>query len=143
MIYAIDGRIKNKAVLDFYIPALIKALGLNRLSKPLVEIEFKNKVSAYGYCEGDRDYVKITIAKKCPVTGRKLGFIEMMQTLAHEMVHARQFLRGELVAEGVWKWKGRNGADYKYENQPWEKEAYRLEKVLFQDCFPFHIKFTN
>ena len=143
MIYAIGGLVKNEAVLDYSVPALIKALGLSRLRKPLLEIDFVNKLDAYGLCEGDRDYAKITIAKKCPVTGRKLGFTEMMHTLAHEMVHARQFLRGELVAEGAWKWKGRNADGYEYDNQPWEKEAYRLETELFHTCFPFHLPFNN
>lgn len=143
MLYLIEGRVKNEAVLSEYIPALIKALGLNRLRKPVIEIEFVNRLDAYGYCEGSRDYAKITIVKKCPSTGRKLGFIEMMNVLAHEMVHARQFLRGQLVAEGAWKWKGRNADGYEYENQPWEKEAYRLEKELFHECFPFHLPFNN
>lgn len=144
MLVAFDGRIKNEIlVADHYVPALIKALGLSRLRKPLLEIDFTNKCEAFGLCEGDRDYAKITISKKCPVTGRKLGFTEMMYTLAHEMVHARQFLRGQLVAEGAWKWKGRNADGYEYDNQPWEKEAYRLEKELFQDCFPFHLPFNN
>ena len=53
-----------------------------------------------------------------------------MNCLAPEMVRARPFLRGRLVAEGVWK-KGRNADGYEYDNQPWEKEAYRLEKELF------------
>ena len=71
--------------------------------------------------------------------------ISILQTLAHEMVHARQFLRGQLDAEGSngWVWKGRNAGGFEYENQPWEKEAYRLEKTLFVKCFPFEMKFTN
>ena len=63
-----------------------------------------------------------------------------MQALAHEMVHARQFLRGQLTAEGGFAWKGRKADGYDYMNQPWEKEAYRLERELFLDCFPFDEK---
>ena len=39
--------------------------------------------------------------------------------------------------------KGKKGEGWKYENQPWEKEAYKLEKELFMECFPHMAKFTN
>lgn len=143
MDYYLSGQIKNLAVVEEYLPKLIKGLGMHRLRKPYIEVEFVNKLDAFGLCEGDKDYAKISIARKCPVSGRKLGFVEMMQCLAHEMVHARQFIRGELEAEGAWKWKGRNADGYEYDNQPWEKEAYRLERELFLDCFPHHAEFKN
>ena len=54
----------------------------------------------------------------------------MMQTLAHELVHAKQYLRGELCGYSMRR-KGRKPRNYKYENAPWEKEAYRLEEELF------------
>jgi hypothetical protein len=143
MDFYIEGKIRNEAIVRMYMESLVKALELNRLRKPHIEVEFVNKLGAFGLCSGDRDEVKISIAKKCPATGRRLTFLEMMQTLAHEMVHARQFLRGQLSAEGAWKWKGRNADGYDYENQPWEKEAYRLEKTLFGEQFPFYLPFKN
>jgi hypothetical protein len=142
----IEGRIANQPVVEEFILNLVKELGMNRLRNPWIDVQFTNKdIGAYGLCNGDNDYAEIQIAKKCPETGRKFGFIEMMQTLAHEMVHARQFIRGQLDAEGAkgWKWKGRNAEGFQYENQPWEKEAYRLEGQLFLKCFPFEAKFTN
>lgn len=143
MIYMMSGKIRNVKVVDHFVVNLINKLSMNRLQKPWIEIDFVNNLDAFGLCEGDKDYAKITIAKKCPVTGRKLGFMEMMQTLAHEMVHARQFIRGQLVADGAWKWKGRNADGYEYENQPWEKEAYRLEKELLMEAFPWNMEFKN
>ena len=139
----IEGQIRNREVVNVYVDLLIKGLGMNKLRKPYVYIKFVNNLEALGFCEGDRDYAEITIAKKCPITGRKLGFIEMMQTLAHEMVHARQFIRGQLDSAGGWVWKGRKAEGFEYENQPWEKEAYRLEKTLFMDCFPHNLEFKN
>ena len=55
-----------------------------------------------------------------------------MQTLAHEMVHAKQFLRKELDGN---LWKKRNYDNVKYDDQPWEKEANRLEERLYKRCF--------
>lgn len=144
MYYVVESKIKNDHVVDQYVENLIKELGLNRLRNPILTVKFVNNLDALGYCDGEKgEYASIQIAKKCHDTGRKLGFIEMMMTLAHEMVHARQFLRGQLSGIGTWKWKGRNADGYEYENQPWEKEAYRLEKDLFVKCFPHHAKFVN
>lgn len=144
MDFAIQGQIRNKRVVNFFVQNLIRELGMTRLRKPTIVIHFVNKCEAFGLCDGEKNsYAVIHIAKKCPVTGRKLGFIEMMQTLAHEMVHARQFIRGQLNNEGGWAWKGRRADNFEYENQPWEKEAYRLEKTLFMDCFPHSTNFTN
>ena len=141
--FYIEGQVKNQEVVRTYIANMIKTLGLGRLRKPYINVRFTNKCDAYGLCEVDREYAEITIERKCHITGEKMTFMEQMGTLAHEMVHARQFLRGQLSAEGAWKWKGRNAENFKYENQPWEKEAYKQEKVLFQCCFPWDQPFTN
>ena len=43
---------------------------------------------------------------------------DILRTLAHEMVHARQFLRGELTCEGGFAWKGNNASEFKYKDHP-------------------------
>lgn len=145
MDFAVTGQIKNKRLVEFYVKQMIKELGMNRLRKPVIHIKFVTHADgADGLCDGEKNkYAEILIARKCPHTGRKFGFVEMMQTLAHEMVHARQFIRGQLFNQGGWAWKGRNADGYEYQNQPWEKEAYRLEKELFMECFPHFAEFTN
>jgi hypothetical protein len=60
---------------------------------------------------------------------------EMLRNLAHEMVHAKQYLKGELCVD-VQSWKGirfesKLGYDYDV-NAPWEKEAYRKESFLYK-----------
>ena len=60
---------------------------------------------------------------------------EMLRNLAHEMVHAKQYLKGELCVD-VQSWKGvrfksKLGVDYDV-NAPWEKEAYRRENLLYK-----------
>ena len=142
--FGIEGAVKNKELTWVYTAALMKALKIDRFKQRSVTITFKNDIGgAEGLCEGDKDYADIQIAKKCPVTGRKLGYIEMMKTLAHEMVHARQFLRGQLTCDGGFAWKGRKADGFEYMNQPWEKEAYRLEDELFIKVFPFEASFTQ
>lgn len=142
----IEGRVKNKVIVGYFINQLIKGLGLSRLRKPMIIVKFETNCEggAMGLCDGVQgEYAEIRIARQCPLTGRKIGFIEMMQTLAHEMVHAKQFLRGELFNEGGWAWKGRKADGYEYENQPWEKEAYKLEGELFMEHFPHFAPFNN
>ena len=50
-------------------------------------------------------------------------------TLAHEMVHVKQFARGELDS-GLTRWKSRSHANTEYADQPWEKEARKLQYKL-------------
>ena len=57
---------------------------------------------------------------------------EIAQTLAHELVHVKQFIRKELNAD-MDRWKrDRIPADVMipYRSQPWEIEAYEMEGWL-------------
>lgn len=58
--------------------------------------------------------------------------VEILQTLAHEMVHVKQFAAGELD-DGQTKWKGdRIDSDrMDYYSLPWEIEAFGLEVGMF------------
>lgn len=130
----IEGRHRHQDVVSEYVDRLCKALEINRLQRVII-ITFKSRLDndAQGLCVGEKECAGISIGTK------NNPFLLQMQALAHEMVHAKQFLREELSAEGVWKWKGRNADNYAYTNQPWEKEAYKLEKELFMSCFPFEL----
>jgi hypothetical protein len=63
----------------------------------------------------------------------------MIETLAHEMVHVKQDVRGEKQEryKGGYKllWKGKDHTKTPYSKQPWEREAYRLEKKLVKEYF--------
>ena len=135
---------RNRRVVEIYMFNLINALGMGRLRKPTIEVSFERGLDALGYCTGERTEASIEIAIRCPVDGSKISFLDQMRTLAHEMVHARQYIRGQLGSDGGnWEWKGKSAKNYKYENQPWEKEAYGLESALFMTCFPFSAEFKN
>ena len=56
----------------------------------LTECDNKN----YALCWGDREEVEIELARKSG--DKKFTLDEMMLNLAHELVHAKQFIRGEL-----------------------------------------------
>lgn len=62
--------------------------------------------------------------------------VQQMRTLAHEMVHAKQFVEGELVRcdDRHYSWGEGICLDIKrisYYSRPWEKEAHKLGNLLY------------
>lgn len=127
MFIHIPSHIKQKDRVLEYVSRLCKELKIHKLRKPEITIHFKSVLAddAWGYCHGDSTDIEIEINRTIP-------FEDQMQTLAHEMVHAKQFLRKELNGN---LWKKRNYDHREYEEQPWEKEANKLEEKLYKRCF--------
>ena len=139
----IEGRVKNKKLVYSWVGMLLNILKIDRLNRDL-EIEFVTECDgrALGYCWGDKDEVTIQISRES--FGRKLSFLEMMKCLTHEMVHARQIFRKQLINNGVHRtWNGESADHYDYKDSPWEVEAYELEEKIFNEWFPFHAPFKN
>lgn len=80
------------------------------------------------HAQCDYDYSgKITI----DIDAKTHDYI-VLAVLAHEMVHARQYLDGRLSEKkGLRLWKGAKvPASMSYVNEPWEREAMRKEVIL-------------
>ena len=100
--------------------------------------DLKKKEQAYGYChivDDDLDkprefMIELDASMKHP-------FDQILIWLAHEMVHLKQFVRGELFdyefGKSQWKSRVYNVARTAHDDQPWEREAYRLEGKLFEE----------
>jgi predicted metallopeptidase len=59
---------------------------------------------------------------------------EKLKTLAHEMVHVRQYIRGELNEEmSVWRGKKVDSDEIPYAEQPWEIEAESIAHKLYDE----------
>ena len=102
-----------------------------KLSKDL-----KKKEQAYGFCHITDDslsrprefMIELDASMRHP-------FSQILTWLAHEMVHLKQFVRKELwdYESGRVQWKSRAySKKVHYDDQPWEKEAYRLEGELYE-----------
>ena len=129
MIVDITGPRGGNVPNDLHAMALIaidsfsKQLGISRL-KTNIHIKFHHKLfvenSSEGLCESvdTRNFI---------VDVGLYG--NWLSTLAHEMVHVKQFARGEL-SSSLQHWKGRDHADTEYWDQPWEKEARRLQNKM-------------
>lgn len=110
-----------KSMVEYCIKMLMprmKSLDINVVLKDI-------KADAYGYClsETTREF-EIEIHNKLPL--RKL-----LTTVAHEMVHVKQYARKELKND--YDWQGRTYSPKKcnYWDQPWEIEAHGRECGLF------------
>ena len=119
-------------------------LGMDRLSYGL-DIERNRKMDVEGECvceEEQRNPRWFTITLR-----GKRSDEDMIKTLAHEMVHVKQYARNELGkemtlakgGEGVriaTRWKGEFWEPSKnecpYFDSPWEIEAYGREVGLYQ-----------
>lgn len=110
------------------IKSFAQQLKINRL-KTLIEVNFHHSVwvdrekTAEGLCEAvNKRHFIINVAL----------YGNWVSTLAHEMVHVKQFARNELNDQLTF-WKGRNHSSTDYCDQPWEKEARRLQHKLVQE----------
>lgn len=109
------------------IQSFAEQLGISRL-KTVIQVNFHHRLSvdkertAEGLCE--------TIDKRHFIIDVAL-YGNWLSTLAHEMVHVKQFARGELD-ENLTYWKGRNHGNTDYWDQPWEREARRLQHKMVQ-----------
>ena len=120
--------------LEYLMPKTTKDINL--------EVYFVNKCdgNVAGDCYGDSTEAFINIAKSS--YEYTYSFEEQILTLCHELVHAKQFIKGELCGPGaIWK-----GIDMSFiqgiENQPWEQEAFSLETKLYNKYIP-HFNLSN
>lgn len=131
---------RPKYIYEFAMRA-IDYLGLDRLHGDLtIETYTSLDAECHGLCWGDTQQAEIALAVRS--FGIKLTKKERCLALAHELVHAKQYLSGELKDlpkgrgyEVVWR-----GNKFKWRNnmalarQPWEAEAYRLENLIYEAC---------
>ena len=124
----------ENAKFDPFIDDVINSLFPRNTAEALIEIEFVEELedNHAGLCTGDTEYVQITLSKnfsfECGDTSNYCDQ-EIASNLAHELVHARQFINGE-INETDYVWKGVDYRSSDYADTPWEVEAYAMEKVL-------------
>ena len=101
-----------------------------------IDVHIKSTLDADGYCENtavDReDFVGVSPRTFKLQINKTLHFMEMVSTIIHEMVHVKQYINCELDDNySAIKWKSKQCSyDMRYEDQPWEKEAFRLQDRL-------------
>lgn len=130
---SINGRIAKKDRIEKYIQSALFEMmpRLRRIVDVELNVVTKCDEDNYALCWGDKNEVEIELAR---TSGKKkFTHDEMMLNLAHEIVHAKQFIKGELHPT-LHKWKKfkKDYAKTPYFKTPWEKEAYLMEDKIFE-----------
>lgn len=105
------------------------------LSHVRINFEWKKYPDEKGHCEEyDLVFPPRFFAIAC---SPKLSRSVQRRTMFHEMVHVKQYAYGELKSIQTdkfarWKKKLVDEKKISYYKLPWEKEAYRLEAVLYK-----------
>lgn len=130
---------KRKLLRDFARWSGKKLLGkkLNRqviLNIDLLSSEYK-KEGCYGFCEIDEYFGPYARKFTIGITD-KFEIMRSLVILSHEMVHLKQYAKGELRhcgQTGCLRWNGTglvDNGDISYWDLPWEIEAHGREKGL-------------
>ena len=139
MYISVNGRIAKKKQVEIFIFDVMKHL-MPRLKRNVsidVNIVTRCDNQHYALCLGDKDSAEIELARG---SGNKTFTLkEIMLNLAHELVHAKQFVRGELHSN-LNKWKSLDYSNTAYSRQPWEKEAYLLEDELLEKLLATYLR---
>ena len=111
----------------FYAEQLLKPKTLDNFD---LKIRFNSKIDAYGYASvtefSPRNKPRQFEIELHP----DIGAYDILKTLAHEMVHVKQYIAGD-VNIALTRWRGTRVDDVDYWDQPWEIEAHGIEVGLF------------
>lgn len=91
--------------------------------------------SLKGYVKYEEDSALQTKTAIIKISLNQRGISQKI-TLAHEMIHLKQYYYGELISHDVntYTWKNQSFKHVHkspYQSRPWEKEAFKLEKEVF------------
>jgi len=127
MTIRITGGTKNqKKYARSMVKFCIKTL-MPRMKTLDITVKLKNPKGAMGYCLELDDNRTFEIE-----ADKKLRLRKLLETIAHEMVHVKQYARRELhPVHNTWCGKTYNPEKVSYWDLPWEIEAHGREVGLF------------
>ena len=125
-----DGKVDTglEALVHVACKNFAKQLGISRL-KTEIQVRMHHDLFVAEGCEG-----------LCEPVSNRLFILDValygnwLSTLAHEMVHVKQWATGEmkeLVRQNKTRFKGELFGNTEYWFRPWEIEAHGIEKGLF------------
>lgn len=113
-------REKVKSMAEFCIERMMP-----KMKTLSIEIKLKHITGAMGYC------LYLTKREFELEIGTNQRLRRLLETVAHEMVHVKQFARGELNEKPAWLGKTYNINKTEYWDLPWEIEAHGREVGMF------------
>ena len=142
MITVTGGKLKQRKYVESMVQFCIDTL-MPRMRTLEIEVKLCSPKGAMGYCletDNNRTF-EIEV-------NRTLSYRKMLETVAHEMVHVKQYARRELhPSNNTWMGKTYNTDKTSYWDLPWEIEAHGREVGLFvrwaeKECLG-HLKWTQ
>jgi len=104
----------------------------------IVKLKDLSKANAYGFCMADPESLadRADRPREFELEIHKgMRLRKILETIAHEMVHVKQYARGELYESArtaKHRWQGKYVSEkMDYWDQPWEIEAHGREGGLF------------
>jgi hypothetical protein len=127
-----DDRLKDYVIraIEFYGKKLITNKRI--YNNIYIEIEFTDDIKDLGSASVD-GYNSAKKAREFLIEiNNKISGKSVLQTLAHEMIHIKQYIYDE-INEDLNKWKHEiiDSDNMDYYDYPWEIEAYGKEQGLF------------
>lgn len=118
-----------KRATKFYAEQLLSEKELRDI---YIRIKFSKKLDVFGYASVEDDTLSKKPKEFLIEVHSGIGAPDIFKTIAHEMVHIKQYACGELD-ETLTTWKGKrvDSNDMDYYDHPWEIEAQGLEVSLF------------
>lgn len=137
-VLVLGGPAKEREVVEAVVHWCIKKL-MPRVRTLEIEVKLTN-CSSYGYCLEADDHKTFELEIR-----KGLNLYDLISTVCHEMVHVKQYYRKELCpSHKRWKTKRMPSDGLDYMDQPWEKEAFKLESTLAIECFQeLNVNFTK
>lgn len=128
----VKGRLtlKQMQAIDFFASLLLTP----QLKKHIIiTVVFRKRMKYLGLTNVD-DYNMMGRPREFTLDiYRNQSEVEILKTLAHELVHVRQYAVGDLNEEATL-WQGRSvSRDLEYHNHPWEIEAEHLTEILYEE----------
>lgn len=131
---------KKKKLFNFATKYFIQSL-MPKIKNLNIDLCFESDLDADAFCtQFGSKYFVIEISNNLPLE-------DQFKSIAHELVHCRQFLRKKLEYKNnkiywnneIYKIKSlkRNNLSkneyIEYYTSPWEQEAYELEEILYRN----------
>lgn len=128
----ITGKVSKSqlAAIDFFADALLT----KQLKKHIIiHVKFRKTMNCLGLT-GVEDYNSSGKPREFIVEiNRDQSQEEIIKTIAHEMIHVRQYAMGQLNEQGT-QWCGKKlKRELEYHKQPWEIEAHDVSDILYEE----------
>lgn len=120
-----------KEAIRFYAEELMGSKLLQNIKIFLVFEDLPHKYNGLCSWEDDNHRCRSFVV----ILNKRLNKKTVLLALAHEMVHVKQFATGELkdyLCRNEVRWKDKKFSKNRYWSSPWEKQAYRKDKKLYE-----------